>query len=122
MPKANAAKKYDTRRKAFAISRLLNYCDLKHMRETPHPSAFGCHLLPLEKAIKNAVSLTEIMSPERLRRFFFGTAGAKKKLCKKKAPFGGFRPLRRATKGSAFGNRKPLKRLDLNFKKANGDR
>ena len=50
--KANAAKKYDTRRKAFAISRLLNYCDLKHMRETPHPSAFGCHLLPLEKAGK----------------------------------------------------------------------
>ena len=61
VPKANAAKKYDTRRKASAISRLLNYCDLKHMRETPHPSAFGCHLLPLEKAIKNAVSLTEIM-------------------------------------------------------------
>ena len=27
------------------------------------------------------------------------------------------RPLRRATKGRAFGNRKPLKRLDLNFKK-----
>ena len=26
-----------------------------------------------------------------------------------------FRSLRRATKGSAFGNRKPLKRLDLNF-------
>ena len=84
--KANAAKKYDTRRKAFAISRLLNYCDLKHMRETPHPSAFGCHLLPLEKAIKNAVSLTEIMPAKRLRRFFFGTEGAKKKLCKKKAP------------------------------------
>ena len=86
VPKANAAKKYDTRRKAFAISRLLNYCDLKHMRETPHPSAFGCHLLPLEKAIKNAVLLTEIMPAKSLRRFFFGTEGAKKKLCKKKAP------------------------------------
>ena len=117
MPKANAAKKYDTRRKAFAISRLLNYCDLKHMRETPHPSAFGCHLLPLEKAIKNAVSLTEIMPAKRIRRFFFGTTGAKKKLCKKKAPLWGFRRLRAATKGSAFGFRKPLKRLDLNFKK-----
>ena len=50
------------------------------------------------------------------RRFFFGTTGAKKKLCKKKAPFGGFRRLRAATEGSAFGYRKPLKRLDLNFK------
>ena len=69
--KANAAKKYDTRRKAFAISRLLNYCDLKHMRETPQPSAFGCHLLPLEKAIKNAVSLTEIMPAKGLRRHYF---------------------------------------------------
>ena len=57
-----------------------------------------------------------MMSSERLRRFFFGTAGAKKKLCKKKAPLRGFRPLRRATEGSAFGYRKPLKRLDLNFK------
>ena len=28
-----------------------------------------------------------------------------------------FRPLRRSTKGSAFGYRKPLKRLDLNFNK-----
>ena len=31
------------------------------------------------------------------------------------------RPLRRATKGSAFGNRKPLKRLDLNLINAVGE-
>jgi len=28
---------------------------------------------------------------------------------------GGFRPLRRATKGTAFGNRELLKKLDQNF-------
>jgi hypothetical protein len=49
----------------------------------------------------------------RLPSFFFYR---KKKEAKKKAPFGkAFRPLRRATKGAAFGNCKPLKRLDRNF-------
>ena len=60
------------------------------------------------------------MSAKGHRRFFFGTEGAKKKLCKKKAPYGGFRRLRAATEGSAFGYRKPLKRLDLNFKTGEG--
>ena len=36
-------------------------------------------------------------------------------------PLRGFRPLRRATKGSAFGNRKPLKRLDLNLIKVKSE-
>ena len=72
------------------------------------------------RGLAPAVSLTEIMSSERLRRFFFGTTGAKKKLCKKKAPFGGVSPPAGGDQGSAFGNRKPLKRLDLNFKKAKG--
>ena len=60
------------------------------------------------------------MPAKGLWRFFFGTAGAKKKLCKKKAPFGGVSPPAGGDQGSAFGNRKPLKRLDLNFKKAKG--
>jgi hypothetical protein len=49
----------------------------------------------------------------RLPSFFFYR---KKKEAKKKAPSGKvFRSLRGATKGAAFGNRKPLKRLDRNF-------
>ncbi|MBE6621014.1 MAG: hypothetical protein E7625_06610 [Ruminococcaceae bacterium] len=46
--------------------------------------------------------------------FSFGTRGAKEKVIKKKTPRT-FRSLRRATKGSAFGNRKLLKKLDQNF-------
>ena len=41
------------------------------------------------EALKNVISWTEIMSAKRLQRFFFGTTGAKKKLCKKKAPLWG---------------------------------
>ena len=49
----------------------------------------------------------------RLPSFFFYR---KKKEAKKNAPSGKvFRSLRGATKGTAFGNRKPLKRLDRNF-------
>ena len=56
------------------------------------------------------------MSAKGLWRFFFGTEGAKKKLCKKKAPLWGFSPPAGGDQGSAFGNRKPLKRLEPNFK------
>ena len=51
------------------------------------------------------------------QRFFFGTTGAKKKLSKKKMPLRGVSLSAESDQGSAFGNRKPLKRLDLNFKK-----
>ena len=44
------------------------------------------------RGLAPAVLITEIMSAKRLRRFFFGTTGAKKKLSKKKAPFGGVSP------------------------------
>ena len=60
------------------------------------------------------------MSAKGHRRFFFGTEGAKKKLCKKKAPFWGVSPSAEGDQGSAFGNRKPLKRLEPNFKTGEG--
>ena len=50
------------------------------------------------------------MSAKRLRRFFFGTEGAKKKLCKKKAPLWGFRRLRAATKATRLGCAPPFEK------------
>ena len=48
--------------------------------------------------------------------FSLAQQAQRKSFAKRKRRKGEFRSLRRATKGSAFGNRKPLKRLDLNFK------
>jgi hypothetical protein len=44
-----------------------------------------------------------------LPTFSFGTRGAKEKVIKKKTPKI-FRALRSATKGAAFGNRKPFEK------------
>ena len=48
-------------------------------------------------------------------RFFFSDHKAKRKSSQKETPIGEFRPLRRATRGSASCLRKPLKRLERNF-------
>jgi len=47
-------------------------------------------------------------------RFFFGEVGAKKKLTKRKGPGKEFRSCG-SDQGSAFGNRKLLKKFDQNF-------
>ena len=48
--------------------------------------------------------------------FSFDHVGAKEKVAKRKAPQR-ISPLARGGQGSAYGNRKPLKRLERNFKK-----
>ena len=56
-----------------------------------------------------------------LALFLLPIAGTKEKAKQKEnAVEGEFRRLRAATEGSAFGNRKPLKRLEPNFKKGVG--
>ena len=55
-----------------------------------------------------------------LALFLWHSRRKEKALQKESAVEGEFRRLRAATEGSAFGNRKPLKRLEPNFKKGVG--
>ena len=79
---------------------------------------------------KNTVHRTVFLFLEMNRSFVLGNLtalfllpikGTKEKAKQKEKPLRRFRRLRATTKGSAFGFRKPLKRLDLNFKKFSGD-
>ena len=54
--------------------------------------------------------------------FLLPIAGTKEKAKQKENAVWGISPSAEGDQGSAFGNRKPLKRLDLNFKKAKVDR